>query len=154
MRPDENTWWREYSGSWDRPLPVFLCQEMRTYWKTPDYRFEPKDSNKPVILVLAKDTCAHDNRQFRFTNKEPFWAAPLLEVICHHMSWAKSDAKIKEKIQSFSHASAISQDWYNNVWLKWEPGSQIKVRAYGNEPSIAIYDPAPQEIKDLINNNI
>jgi hypothetical protein len=39
-------------------------------------------------------------------------------LICHHMSYVRTNEKMLRKINSFSHASEISKNWYENVWLK------------------------------------
>lgn len=128
----------------DKYVPAFRIRRMITYWKNSDYVLDPPDRHKPVIAIDPKQLYCHEHRMFGVDY------APLIDDACHHMSWAKSDAKIKEKIQSFSHADSIREGWYENVWGKWEPGDSTQVRAYGQEPSIATYRPAPQEIMDLI----
>lgn len=133
-------------------LPAFRCARMVTYWKTPEYILDPPDNHLPMIAVDPKQLYAFQHRNFKFmSNKREFVSyAPIIDVPCHHMSWAKSDAKVKEKIESFSHADSIRKSWYQNIWLNWKPGDETLVRAYGEEPSKAIYKPAPQEILDLI----
>lgn len=136
----------------NRNVPAFRCGEMTTYWKTPEYRLEPKDRHKPIIAVDPKQLYCHEHRQFKYMNSDIDYLdyAPEININCHHMSWAKPDEKIAEKINSFSHNNDIHKNWYESVWQTWEPGSKMQVRAYGREESIAIYDPAPEEILDLI----
>lgn len=135
-------------------LPGFRCNRIETYFKTMDYIFLPADSHKPFIAVDPKQLICEEHRQFhRYLDGRFLSFAPVIDVTIHHMSWVKTDAKVKEKIQSYSHADQVGSDWYDNVWLKWEPGSDMKVRPYGMEPSIAHYSPAPDEIKELILKN-
>lgn len=135
-----------------RHVPAFKCAYMATYWKNSDYRYEPADTHQPIIAVDPKQLYGYEHRQFKYPYSETAFLdyAPKIDVTCHHFSFAKTDEKIKEKIQSFSHADSIKDNWYNNVWLKWEPGSDMLVRPYGMEPSMAVYNPAPEEIKALI----
>ena len=44
--------------------------------------------------------------------------APQVPVVCHHLSWAKTDKEVKDKIDSYSHALEITPNWYENVWKK------------------------------------
>jgi glycosyltransferase involved in cell wall biosynthesis len=128
----------------DRQVEAFRIESMTTYWKNSDYVLEPQDGHKPIIAVDPKQLFCHEHRQFGTSY------APLVPGTCHHFSWAKSDNKIKEKIQSFSHADIMVPNWYENVWKPWAPGSDMQVRPYGNEESFTRYKPAPQEILDLL----
>jgi len=134
--------------SWrsDRQRPALRISSMTTYWKTHEYVFDPPDRHKPIIAVDPKQLFCHEHRQFGTDY------APLVPGTCHHFSWAKTDEKVKEKIQSFSHAEDIFKNWYEDVWKSWTPGCRLQVRPYGtNEKSIAVYKPAPKEIMNLIN---
>jgi hypothetical protein len=43
------------------------------------------------------------------------------ELICHHLSYVRSDDKMLRKIRTFSHADDIKDVWYDKVWMKWTP---------------------------------
>lgn len=43
------------------------------------------------------------------------------ELICHHLSYVRSDEKMLRKIRTFSHADDIKDVWYDKVWMKWFP---------------------------------
>lgn len=132
--------------SWrtDKQIPALRIERMITYWKNSDYVFKPEDGHKPIIAVDPKQLFCHEHRQFGTDY------APLVPGACHHFSWAKSDEKVAEKMRSFSHAADIRQNWYEDVWMKWRPGCGLQVRPYGAEESTAEYQPAPQEILDLL----
>jgi hypothetical protein len=44
------------------------------------------------------------------------------KVVCHHMSYVRTDEQMLRKITSFSHASEIPKVWYEKVWLGWHEG--------------------------------
>jgi glycosyltransferase involved in cell wall biosynthesis len=140
----------------DQYIPAFRCKKMKTYWKTHEYTFDPPDNHQPIIAVDPKRVYGFEHRNFKFMNdiRDYIQYSPEIPVTCHHMSWAKSDDKVREKIQSFSHADAIKPNWYKDVWGAWVPDSKMCIRAYGSEPSVAKYGPAPQEIIDLISNSL
>lgn len=134
----------------DKWVPAFRANKVKTYWKTPEYVYSPGDRHKPVIAVNPKEARFLDMRNlcsFEYTGIEHM---PFVDATMHHMSYAKSDAKVLEKINSFSHFDIIHPGWYDNVWKKWTPGSDMLVRPYGIEQSVAAYDPAPQEILELL----
>lgn len=128
----------------DKRVQAFRIESMTTYWKTPEYILSPADRHRPIIAIDPKQLFCHEHRQFGTDY------VPVVKGTCHHFSWAKSDEKIREKIQSFSHADAIVPNWYENVWLKWNLKNQSNLRPYGLETSIAVYKPAPDEIMSLI----
>ena len=126
----------------------YRVSKMVTYWKTPKYVFDPPDKHKPIIAVNPKVIKFSEHRMVRHVNEKPMWQLqPFIDVTLHHMSWVKSDKKVEEKIQSFSHADQIRSEWYEKVWKEWLPGSQMLIRPYGHEKSRAKHQEAPEEIK-------
>jgi len=126
---------------------AYRAEKMLTYWKTRDYIFDPIDRHKPIIAVNPRKVRFCEHRQTQpFDKSYPFTEqAPLIPVTCHHFSWVHSDEKVKEKIQSYSHAYDIPIDWFEEVWKKWTPDSNLNIRPYGDK-SVAKYSPAPKEI--------
>lgn len=128
----------------------FRANEMITYWKNSDYILEPKDKHRPIIAVSPKRIKFYEHRQpqpveeIRLEQQQP-----IIPVSIHHFSWAKSDLKIKEKIQSFSHADQIKPNWYEDIWINWNENMD-DIRPYGIEKSRAILKQAPEEIKKLV----
>lgn len=122
---------------------VYRIKTVKTYFKTLDYRLDPVDTHLPIIAVDPKNILFREHRFSEF----PFQA--IIPVTMHHLSYARGDEKMKTKFKHFSHADDVKENWYDNVYKQWEPGSDMIVRAYGHEKSIAIKDPAPDEIKQL-----
>ncbi len=147
MESRKNQW-----GETMAKISAFKVSKIVTYWKTPEYVFDPIDKHKPLVAVDPKQVRFYEHRQVQPKDCSARFQTQVypIDVICHHMSWVKTDEKVREKIQSFSHRDNVYKNWYENVWLKWESGSDIMVRPYGVENSIAIKKPAPQEIIDLI----
>jgi hypothetical protein len=138
----------EFLGTDANYNDAYKISKMITYWKTPDYIFDPIDRHKPVIAVNPKTTRFYEHRQTQPSDKSyPFTEqVPTIPVVCHHMSWVHSDEKVKEKISSYSHSGDIALDWFEEVWKKWTPDSNINIRPYG-EKTVAKFSPAPEEIK-------
>jgi glycosyltransferase involved in cell wall biosynthesis len=99
----------------------FRVAEMRTYWKTTDYVCAPPETwEAPIIAVDPQRARFRLHRQVELLSGDRP-AAGKVPVTLHHMSWVKSDAKVREKVETFSHAMDIRPGWYENVWLKWTP---------------------------------
>lgn len=137
----------------DVPPAAFRTERIVTFWKDFHHVLSPEDNHKPVIAVDPKQAYGYEHRNFALMTEPrgsiPFM--PLIPVTTYHLSWVKSDAKVKEKIQSYSHHDAISNDWYDNVWKRWEHGSDLQVRPYGEEASIVVDGELPEEIRSLFN---
>ncbi|HEV2961257.1 MAG TPA: hypothetical protein VG649_05475 [Candidatus Angelobacter sp.] len=123
--------------------PYFRIREMRTYWKTPDYVCAPIERwDAPVVAVDPKRVRFSKQRQIEHIIGTELPAASMLPGTLHHMSWVKSNEKIKEKIESFSHAEHIRPGWYENVWLRWTPEMR-DIAPYSFEEMHAVYSPCP-----------
>ena len=127
---------------YNKQEPCFRISNIKTYWKTKDYIIYPADTHEPVIIVNPKMVKFKQHRNLQQIQDSVYQQdIPVIEeVIMHHYSYAKSDMKIKEKIQSFSHCNEMDKNWYENTWKKWQPDKKTFLRLYNNQESIAIKD--------------
>ncbi|MBN3039016.1 MAG: glycosyltransferase [Candidatus Omnitrophica bacterium] len=51
---------------------------------------------------------------------------PPEEAVFYHFSYAKTPKVMKEKLSTFSHAHEILDGWYDNVWSRWSPNSDMR----------------------------
>jgi hypothetical protein len=98
-----------------RSIPAWRIK-LLTYWKSEQYRIDPPENYRAINLIrLGKE---------RFSNRREmncyFELLPDNLGACHHMSYARTDFEVLRKISTFSHASEIVPDWYQNVWLGWD----------------------------------
>ena len=126
-----------------RHAPYFRIREMRTYWKTTNYVCAPLEGwDAPVVAVDPKQVRFYKQRQVEHISGTRSLTAATLPGTLHHMSWVKSDEKIRQKIGSFSHAEHIRPGWYENVWLRWTPEMR-DIAPYSFEEMHAVYSPCP-----------
>ncbi len=88
-----------------------------TYWKSHLYRIDPPEQYTPTVFVRLAGSRFRENRH---VDAPTHARIPPQIGICHHMSYARSNAEILRKISTFSHAHEIRPDWYQNVWLRWD----------------------------------
>lgn len=93
-----------------------VVEGQNTYWKN-GYVADPARDYQMLIAVRP---------HVKFVDKRivgiGYGTAP---VWMHHFSWARTDEEIWSKISHYAHAEDFNiKDWYENVWLKWEPGVQ------------------------------
>jgi hypothetical protein len=117
----------------------------KSYWKTPDWRWDPLDTWPPVVVM-------NPNRSFFFEFRAPVHGLSdagvetLTDVHLHHFNYVRTDAELAEKIRHFSHAADLRPEWQAQAWEGWAPYSPVNVYPYKGGERQAIYDPAPAEI--------
>jgi hypothetical protein len=93
----------------------------KVYWKSPRYRLDPDYLYANVLfrcrpdLKMVRKRHISDGRTHRLCYNPPNELA-----CCYHLSYAKTDGEMKEKLSTFSHADEIPKNWYENVWKKWD----------------------------------
>lgn len=123
--------------------PYFRIREMRTYWKTRDYICAPLEGwDAPVVAVDPKRVRFYQERQVEHVSGASLPAGSTLPATLHHMSWVKSDEKIREKIRNRSYGKHVRPDWYEKVWLQWKPEMR-DIAPYGRGEMQAVYCPCP-----------
>lgn len=87
--------------------------QSKMYWKNFDTIVKPD----PLLraMLIKKDVRFIENIRI----EDMSTTAPIVpDVVCHHLSWAKTDEEIKTKIATYGHANEILPNWYEEVWLK------------------------------------
>lgn len=102
-----------------------------TYWKSHEYVISPREPFKPVVFVKVGEARFD---QYRSVSSDSHGFIPPEVGYCHHMSYARSDDQILQKISTFSHATEVQQDWFQNVWMKWRPYDN-KINLHPTHPS-------------------
>lgn len=126
---------------------VALCApDMSVYWKTPDYRIIPRQEDAPVIAIRTSA---------KFKDKRHIDGDHLIinsQSELHHMSYVRSDQQMFKKINTFEHSHEFdTYAWMNEVWLPWIEQMENLHPVAPKQFKRAIYHPAPQEIRRLIN---
>lgn len=92
------------------------------YWKNRDTIIKGLFGSFPT-LVTTKGLLYFNQDRMILVNKGYTWeTVPADVIVCHHMSYVRSDREMFHKIQNFSHADTVVSDWYDRVWLNWKDG--------------------------------
>ena len=103
--------WRPYAGQ----FRIRLC----TYWKTnPIWRIDPPEPLKAYILTRVRPKTKFVG--LRRTNERWVCVVPRRVAVCHHFSYARTTARIEQKLRNFSHQHEVIPNWFENVWLGWD----------------------------------
>ncbi len=106
----------EYAAS--NPYVDYWHVRMITYWKSCYYRVDPIEPCEPVLFLKAGTGSFSD---YRRASEDGIHATIPMEVgFYHHMSYARTDDLVRQKITTFSHADEMQTGWYENVWLGWD----------------------------------
>lgn len=116
---------------------------IETYFKTPDYVWEPHDTHEPTIAVNPKKVlftdCRIPNTQYQIP----------LDVKLHHLSYLRVDERIETKLKQFMHHDQVLDSWYEDVWKKWTPEMK-NIRPYGPHQVSTVKRPMPHELTELL----
>lgn len=89
-----------------------------TFWKSFRWFIWPPEPFAAMAVVNLKHPDA-TVKESRVVNGQQ---SIIGGVFQYHFSYArKTDDAILQKIQSFEHAKDIHRDWYEQVWLDWNP---------------------------------
>lgn len=100
--------------------PQIGCWHMRwfTYWKSLRYRIDPHEPYDPAVLIKLGSAGFVETRN---PIAEQHELVPPQTCICHHLSYAVSDERLRSKHVSYGgHAQSAHENWYQHVWLAWE----------------------------------
>lgn len=115
---DNKNWTALEKVLWDEdnPIRAGVVHHQLTYWQN-GYVANPA-RDYPMLIVVQPDV--------RFVDKRVVDSSfSKLPVFLHHMSWAKTSDEVWRKISHYAHANDFDiEKWFNEVWLKWEPGMQ------------------------------
>lgn len=68
------------------------------------------------LPLLAATRVIGDNKT---DSQGPRYLVPPERCIFYHFSYARSEAKMRQKITTFSVANQVHADWFERVWLGW-----------------------------------
>lgn len=146
--PDEfyqpNHWLRMFAAL-ERTKASVAVAPMITYWKGMEYVISPPDTHLALVAVRPQKTAFSDKRDVVEQDRL------LLPITMHHLSWAKSDRSIWQKLQNYSHATDFdTKKWYNEKWKGWTLETTGLLPYGGNcQETKAIMQSLPNSIKKL-----
>ena len=89
------------------------------YWKDRYTAIESLFGAFPTLTRTDGTVFFIENRMI-FVNRDHTWFNISAEdIVCHHLSYVRSDEDVLKKVNTFSHAADLSDDWYTRVWVHW-----------------------------------
>lgn len=92
----------------------------QTYWKNRNTVINSPTMAVPTIVKTDGTVFFNLNRTILVNNPNTWFIVSPDEIMCHHMSYVRSDEKMLRKLKTFSHAEEIRPNWFEEIWLKWD----------------------------------
>jgi len=128
----------------EKPAEAYKAN-MDFYFKKPNWKIEGM-VNRRAIVVVRTDK--------RFNPKKPRYFSGQTEQVnpgnIYHFSYVRSHKKMKEKLESFSHAHEIIKGWYNDVYLPFTPDAKNFHPVKPSEYPQCVVCELPEEIASKI----
>jgi hypothetical protein len=89
------------------------------YWKNRNTIIDGLFGSFPTFT--RTDGIVHFNKDRMIIVQKPhtWFTISASNIVCHHMSYVRSDSKMLRKIKNFSHAEGVPSNWYKEKWLNW-----------------------------------
>lgn len=135
---------KEFLSTTDKEAVGFIS---KVYWRTPDYRFEPDPDHVKVCVTRGKA----DKYWMKQCVNVPFDTLDYKKdphITHHHLSYS-APKDILSKVVHYNHANEINgEEWYEKYYRNWKPGDPV-YQPFGTKWE-AVFDPLPQELKELL----
>lgn len=115
------------------------------FFKRPNWKIDGMRNNRAIIAIRTDKTFSTD-RPRKFSGKTEYVNPGSI----YHFSFVRRAEKIKEKIESFSHAHEIRDNWYNDTYLPFTPDAKNFHPVNPGEYPRCIEYKLPEEIADKI----
>lgn len=129
---------------------AIYATNMNVYWKSPDYMVAPRQDDYPIIAIRT-------NKRFRdkrHVESTVTTTGTHKKFILHHMSYVRTHEQMKKKIETFEHSHEFDTDsWFYDIWTWWNPDATHLHPTVPHKFERAIYNPAPEILRKLINWN-
>jgi len=86
------------------------------YWKDTETVIEGLFGSFPTFARTDGTVRFNENRMILVNEGHTWYTISSDSIVCHHMSYVRTDKAMRRKIESFSHASEIISDWYEKIW--------------------------------------
>jgi len=94
------------------------------YWKQRDWAVDGDVGAFPTFLITDGKVKFSVNRMIIVGGGRTWVSFDEKDIVCHHMSYVRSDESMLRKIKNFSHAEEIKEKWYDKVWMQWKLGDK------------------------------
>ena len=90
------------------------------YWKNRNTIIDEFEMSIPTLARTDGIVKFNENRGILVNKPHTWFTISANNIVCHHMSYIRSDSEMLRKIKNFSHAKDIISSWYEEKWLKWD----------------------------------
>lgn len=128
----------------EKPADAYKA-DLDFFFKRPNWKIDGMPNKRAVVAVRTnKAFCA--SRPRKFSGRVEYVNPGTI----YHFSYVRRAKKIKEKIESFSHAHEIKDNWYNDIYLQFTPDAKNFHPVKPSEYPKCVVCELPEEIASKI----
>jgi len=124
----------------DRNYSAYAISKMNTYFKTDQWRIEPREEYHPIVVI---DPNKAQYRDIRSVTCDYGYLPD--DITLYHYSWARTDEEVRRKIENFSHAPQMIPNWYKDHWENWTHESKDFHPTHPPQYHSVVFDPPPEK---------
>lgn len=113
----------------DKDIKVARAHNV-TYWRSLHFRIDPPEGFRPEVIV--NNDCRFDCS--RYVESDLIVDIPPDVCRLRHYSWVRTPREAYRKIKSWGHAHQVVDNWYEDVFMNWNPDFN-KENLHPTEPS-------------------
>lgn len=104
----------------ERTSTAFLLSQV-IYWKSPATAIMNLTLALPAFASTVPGEVFFNVGRCYMIASGKWTIFPPEVIVCHHLSYVRSEEKMKRKLAAFTHADDRLAEWYERVWRKWTP---------------------------------
>jgi len=102
----------------EKKSTAFLLSQV-IYWKDRETAIENPTLALPAIASTAPGEIFFNEGRCYMVGSGRWTVFPHEVIMCHHLSYVRSEEKMRRKLSAFSHAAETKADWMDRVWMRW-----------------------------------
>jgi len=102
---------------------AFLLSQV-IYWKSRETVIENLTFALPAFASTVPGQIFFNEGRCYMVASGKWTVFPPEVILCHHLSYVRSEEKMRRKLSAFSHADQTKADWLDRVWVNWRPGME------------------------------
>ncbi len=89
------------------------------YWKSQNTVIEGLFGAFPSLIRTSGIVNFNENRMILVNSGNTWFNIAAEDILCHHLSYVRSDDDMQRKVEIFSHGDDLTDNWFNRVWMHW-----------------------------------
>lgn len=102
---------------------AFLLSQV-IYWKDRQTAIENPTLALPAFASTVPGQIFFNEGRCYMVSSGKWTVFPAEVIMCHHLSYVRTEEKMRRKLAAFSHADQTKADWMEQTWTRWNPSME------------------------------